>query len=390
MPVASEDRLRSMFPDAFEGETAPAPTTPTPPAAPTSPAPAAAKPVVTVTTNTPPPVPVAEPVTPPAPVAEPAPPAPSAPAAATTTAPTEEVEIDEGEYAHFQQAITADADAFIAKYVSERKAKGTMQSQRDKLIGAVGREFAEAVSKGEIPSDLQRVFTDMLRPELQEHLADFYREHQLKDGKYVRLQPKTPPAAVLQKFMDLNTERANLSAASFMPEGSEGEFDANEALTRPGTASGVAYSKFLKRSTEIESELNRIIDAASSVPEPSTITPERQMEAGRRALDALSTTHPELRDPVTMNEFNTYVQANANNLLEVLFRAFRAENSNRSAVRKLVVRELDTIAANRQSASTVPTGSVSATGEATPAFLKNVDPKLREVVAKDAAYFGDY
>ena len=175
-----------------------------------------------------------------------------------------------------------------------------------------------------------------------------------------------------------------------MPKDSDEQFDANEALTRPASASGQAYSKFLRRSNEIDTELNRIIESASEAQAPSTDNLERQRELGQRALDTLTAAHTDLKESAVMDEFRAYVQANSNNLLEVLYQSFRAGRSTRTAVRKLLVREMDTIAANRQGAATQPSVKSVSTGEDTPAYLRDVDPKVREAVAKDANYFGDY
>ena len=216
MQTASEAQMRNMFPDVDFGEAQPIPT-PAPPVLTTTP----------VTTSVPQPAPTptqeaknetaaqtqgqgqaqtqeglqvegqAPPVTPPA--------APT---------PVEEVEVDEGEYTHFKEVIAADPDGFIAKYVSQRKATGTVQSQRDKLLNAVGKTFAEAAYKGDVAPEMQRLFSDLFHPEMQQHLKKFYESHELRDGKYIQTKPDVPPAAVLQKFVDLTAEKANLSAVN--------------------------------------------------------------------------------------------------------------------------------------------------------------------------------
>jgi hypothetical protein len=304
--------------------------------------------------------------------------------------PVDEVEVSEEEYQYLKKRATETPDDFIAKYISQRKTAGTLQSQRDKLLNAVGKQFAELVYDGQVKPEMQRLFSDLQHPEMQEHLSEFYQSHELKDGKYIRTVAKTPPAAVLSKFVELSTEKATLSARKFMPDGQSEDFDANEALSEPGSVSGRAYAQFMKRSNEIDTEINKIINEASAQTNAAAPNMEEQRRMGQKALEQLSSAHPELKNTDTMTAFTQYVQQNSNNLLEVFHKAFRADSVGKTAVRKLVVREIDAIASNRQSAKTTPDVKALSKGDAVPAHLRDVDPKYREAVAKDADYFGDY
>ena len=293
----------------------------------------------------------------------------------------QKVELEQAEYDHLN---SLSKDDLIAKLVSHRKGKSTFQSQLAKLENVVGQPILEAVKTGEDLTMVSRLLSDLPDPAFQKHVAEFYDEHSMKDdGTYERVKDRVPAPDVLAKFAELNMKLANLNVISFMPQ--ETEFDANEAMTNPASVSGQAMAKMRTEESKINKELTEIIEKSTQTHQAVKADPEGIRQARLLAWDNLVESNPQLQKPGEKDKFKAYVQEKRNNLLEVLYESYKRESEAQKQTKTLILREIDTVAKNKQSVEKPKTGVSTDTKKAP----KDYDESQEHLIKADADYFGD-
>lgn len=288
----------------------------------------------------------------------------------------ETIEVEEGEYQHLKGL---QPDELIAFGVKHRKTYAKLQSRIDKIKNVLGDKFIESVDKGEAPREAALLFNDLHDEAFQKHVAGFYDSHELREGKYIKTKQDTPPANILQEYNKLAFEQATLNVRSFIDK--DVDFDANEAFSNPSSASGVALSKFERRKAEIENRLKEI-ESQSVNATPQAQDSEKVKEMGRRTWESFVNKNGISSDVLT--QFQGYVSTNSPDLLNVFWKAFKADQSATQKTRSLVLREIRTVADNMQRTQS-PSGAKTITNN----NQHNLNHQ-EQLIAADAALFGDY
>jgi hypothetical protein len=296
-----------------------------------------------------------------------------------------EVEIDQKEYDFLK---TLEPDQLIARMVSHRKGKSTLQSRVDKLKNAVGDDFFKAVEDGQDVRGASRLLTDLAHPEFQDHLKEFYDSHELRNGQWIRTkQASAPPPDVLSRYTDLISKQAELNPIQFMDKDSE--FDANEALARPGSPSGRAYSKYESEKMKLQREIDTILQQSAAVGAPK---PEQAREAAavlKRSWDDLVVHNKELQEQTKLTEFQSFVDTYRNRPLEAFFMAFQHANNGKAATIRLVMKEFDRVSANKSAPVTTQQKVQSAASKYKIKVPNNIKREDVAAVIRDNEVFGD-
>jgi len=296
-----------------------------------------------------------------------------------------EVEIDQKEYDYLK---TLDADQLIARMVSHRKGKSTLQSRVDKLKNAVGDDFFKAVEEGQDVRGASRLLTDLAYPEFQDHLKDFYDSHELRNGQWVRTKQATvPPPDVFSRFMELTTKQAELNPIQFMDKDSE--FDANEALARPGSPSGRAYGKYESEKMKLQREIDTILQQSVEAGAPRPDKSKETAAVLKRNWDDLVSHNKELQDQTKLQEFQTFVDTYRNRPLDAFFMAFQHANNGKAATIRLVMKEFDRVSANKSAPVTTSQKVQSASSKYKIKVPNNIRREDVAAVIKDNEVFGD-
>lgn len=297
-----------------------------------------------------------------------------------------EVEIEQKEYDYLK---TLDADQLIARMVSHRKGKSTLQSRVDKIKNVVGDSFWKAVEDGQDLRGASRLLSDLSHPEFQSHIKDFYDSHELRGDTYIRTkQASTPPLDVLSKYTELITKQAELNPVQYMDK--DAEFDANEALSRPGSPSGRAYAKYESEKMKLQREIDTIMQQSAEVGAPK---PDQVREAAavlQRQWQDLVSHNKELQDQTKLSDFQRFVDDYRNKPLEAFWLAFRQASNGKANTIRLVMRELANVSANKS--APVSTSQKVQSGVSSKHKIKVPANIRREDVAgviKDHEYFGD-
>lgn len=288
----------------------------------------------------------------------------------------EHVDIEESEYDYLSNLEPDQLIAFGAKH---RKSASTMQSKLDRMKKAIGTKLADAIEKGELPKEAVILFNNLDDEAFQQHISGFFDTHtpDTVTGKYQRVSGYVPDADTLQQYQKLVLEKAKLNVRNFMPEDSD--FDYNEALTEPSSASGIAYSKYEAERARIDGDLSRI--QAMTKPSQPAVSAEDRARAGEQAIAAMVTKHPELGDQETLTSYRTFIREAHSDLAEVFYLAWKSQNGAAKKMKRLILNEVQTIT-NNQSAPKQPN---KIKGKADSRYLES-DQALME---KDAKYFGD-
>jgi hypothetical protein len=292
-----------------------------------------------------------------------------------------EVEIEQKEYDYLK---TLDNDQLIARMVSHRKGKATVQSRLDKLKNVVGESFIQAVDAGQDLRGASRLLSDLAHPEFQDHLTEFYASHELKNGKYVRTKESAPPApSVLARYTELLTKQAELNPMQYMDK--DTDFDANEALARPASPSGRAWSKYEGEKLKIQREIDAILQQSAEVGTPS---PDKTREAAE-VLHTQWQKNKELQDQDKVTAFKQFVEEYRNRPLEAFLLAFRQANNGKANTIRLVMKELDRVSANKSAPVTTSQKVQSGNSKHKIKIPNNIRREDIAAVIKDNEVFGD-
>lgn len=288
----------------------------------------------------------------------------------------EHVDIEESEYDYLS---TLEPEQLIAFGAKHRKSASTMQSKFDRVKKAIGTKLADAIEKGELPKEAVVLFNNLDDEAFQQHISGFFDTHtpDTVTGKYQRVSGYVPDADTLQQYQKLVLEKAKLNVRNFMPEDSD--FDYNEALTEPSSASGIAYSKYEAERARIDGDLSRI--QAMTKPSQPAVSAEDRARAGEQAIAAMVAKHPELGDQETLTSYQAFIREAHSDLAEVFYQAWKSQNGAAKKMKRLILNEVQTIT-NNQSAPKQPN---KIKGKADSRYLES-DQALME---KDAEYFGD-
>jgi hypothetical protein len=297
-----------------------------------------------------------------------------------------EVEVDPKEY-EFLKGL--DTDQLIARMVSHRKGKSTLQSRVDQLKNAVGDNFFKAVIEGQDVRGASRLLTDLAYPEFQDHLKEFYDSHELRNGQWVRIkQTPVPTPDVLTRYTELITRQAELNPVQFMDK--DIDFDANEALARPGSPSGRAYSKYESEKMKLQREIDTILQQSAAVGAQKS--PDQAREAAvvlKRSWDDLVSKNKELQDQTKLTEFQTFVDTYRQRPLEAFFMAFQHANNGKAATIRLVMKEFDRVSANKSAPVSTSQKVQSASSKYKIKIPNNIRREDVSAVIKDHEVFGD-
>ena len=291
------------------------------------------------------------------------------------------IEVDNAEY-EFLTGL--EKDDIITRMLAHRKGKTTLQSRLDKIKDIVGTDLVKALEEGEDVTPVKTLLHDLQDPALQSYIADFYTTHEKTDVGYKRVKGFIPTTDVFTTYTNLLTEKANLNVSQFLTEGDN--FSADDALLNPHSPSGRALASYQSKQREIDTKLADLTKASTT----TTPVPQQDPAAASRAWDSLRKRFPELVDKGKMTSFQSFVRDNINTPLEAFYSAFRAQESGTSKRRTLVLRELNTIDKNVQSAPNNINGMVSTgNNKKKDTVPGNVKPEDWERIKHDNDVFGD-
>lgn len=287
----------------------------------------------------------------------------------------EVIEIPEEEAKHL---LSQDPEYLVAWGVKHRKGFNKLQSRVDKISNVLGDGFIKAVEQGEVPREVGLLYQNIHDGAFQSHIAEFFDAYQLKEGRYHRTKDKTPTPDLLKEYGDLIAEKASLNIESFLQEPPDN--DPNWEPTRKDEME--AMSKYHGKVLEIDKRIDEIHNTSvSNQLEP--VSPGDKAKLAKKSMDAVVGTHPELKDERAMNEFKGFVSDNANNLLEVMFAAFKAKSNGNQNMRRLVLKEIGKIEDNKGSTKEPPKSKQTKSD-----YSKFVADDVGNIKADDE-YFGD-
>ena len=254
----------------------------------------------------------------------------------------EEFDITEDEYQSLQKQTK---DELIARMLKHRKGNATLQSVRSKIDNALGKDVIDSILDGSTnPQVVRKLITDIKGSEaFQEYVSGFYDKHQLKDGKYVKVKDE-PDMDTLTKYSELVVKKASIDINDYMPDGDS--FDPGQAFIS-GTPSYKAQLKYEKDLSEVDANLNAIIQASASADmQRKQAVQENQKRSEEKFRDIINSNKVFKKDASAEDAFRGFIQKNSSDLLSMFFDAWRYNRMNGEKTRTLVLNEKNAVAKN--------------------------------------------